>query len=154
VSLESDIELLRTVPLFSDFNADQRRMIAFGAETQHFTAGNTIFSIADEAESGFVIVSGEVGLAAPPQRAQDPDNRYGHGSLLGELALLAPTTRQTNAVALSDVEVLEIRRAMLRRMLREYPDLADRMWTRLARQLNETTSLLMSIREKFLSEST
>ena len=40
------------------------------------------------AESGFVVADGEVGLAAPPKRAEDPNNRYGRGSLLGELARL------------------------------------------------------------------
>ena len=62
MSLESDIAVLRQVPLFADLTADQLRLLAFGAEHRRLKSGETLFRVAARADEGFVIVSGEITL--------------------------------------------------------------------------------------------
>ena len=60
MSLESDIAILRNVPLFEGLASDQLRLLAFGAERRRLAAGEIVFRQDAQADAGFVIASGTV----------------------------------------------------------------------------------------------
>jgi CRP-like cAMP-binding protein len=57
------------------------------------------------------------------------------GTLLGELALIAPTRWLTSAEVVSDASVMRLNRKQFRRILEEYPDLARLLQRRIAEDL-------------------
>lgn len=145
MSLESDIAVLRQVPLFADLTADQLRLLAFGAEHRRLKSGETLFRVAARADEGFVIVSGEITLKAGPPGAEVPVAGFGPGALLGELALITETRRAATALADGSCDLIRIPRTLFRRMLEEYPDLAvilhERISDQLARMMQDITAL-------------
>ena len=112
-------------------------MLAFGSENQRFQPNDVLFRIGDNSDGGLVILSGEVVLSDGRDNSQA--ERLRAGTLLGQRALLAPTTRRHNALALSNVEALLIRRAVFVRMLAEFPDLAAQIYAEMSNELHALT---------------
>ncbi|MCQ8781958.1 Crp/Fnr family transcriptional regulator [Mangrovibrevibacter kandeliae] len=149
MSLESDIAVLREVPLLADLTPDQLRLLAFGAEHRRLREGETLFRAEARADAGFVIASGRIALLRGKPGAQDVVGRYGPGALLGELALLTETRRPATAVSETDCEVIRITRPIFRRMLEEYPEIAADIHERLSARLVQMTAEITALEGRF-----
>jgi CRP-like cAMP-binding protein len=149
MSLESDIAVLRDVPLFSELTADQLRLLAFGAEHRRLRSGETLFRAAARADAGFVVASGEVTLMAGPPGEERPVGHFGPGTLLGELALITETRRPATALTTRDCDLIRIPRTLFRRMLEEYPDLAFTLHERIARELGQMMADITALEDRF-----
>lgn len=137
MSLASDITVLKRVPFFERFGDEHLRLLAFGGENQTYQADDVLFRVGDETEGGLVILTGQVRLTT--REDEEEGERFKAGSLLGQRALLAPTKRRNNAFAVSRVEVMLIRRALFKRMLAEFPDLAAQLYAEMADELRTLT---------------
>ena len=149
MSLESDIAVLRDVPLFADLTADQLRLLAFGAEHRRLRSGETLFRAAARADAGFVVASGEVTLMQGPAGEERPVAQFGPGTLLGELALITETRRPATALTTEDCDLIRIPRTLFRRMLEEYPDLAVLLHEKIARQLGQMMADITALEDRF-----
>ena len=147
MSLESDVRLLQRVPMLSEFSEDKLRLLAFSAENRTFRDGQRLFNVGDRGDSGFVVAGGEVALYAPG-RDGEPMERVGEAGLVGELAMIVDGERSTTAVAVGEVQVIQIRRPLFRRMLDEYPEIAQRLHARVAERLTGTTTALMRVKDR------
>ena len=147
MSLESDIKLLGTVSMLSDFTEDKLRLLAFSAESRDFRDGQRLYSAGDRADCAHVISSGEVALF-PPGEADQASEVVGCGALLGGLSLIVDGERTMTAVARGRVETILIRRPLFRRMLDEFPEIAAGLHRRLSANVRDTTSRLMTVRDR------
>jgi CRP-like cAMP-binding protein len=147
MSLETDIKLLGTVPMLSDFTEDKLRLLAFSAESRDFRDGQRLYSAGDRADCAHIVSSGEVALF-PPGDTDAASEVVRRGALLGGLALIVDGERTTTAVARGRVETILIRRPLFRRMLDEFPEIAAGLHRRLSADLRDTTSRLMTVRER------
>jgi CRP-like cAMP-binding protein len=149
MSLESDIAVLREVPLFADLTDDQLRLLAFGADHRRLRQGEVVFRIDARADAGFVVAAGEVLLQRGPAGQERTMGRYGRGALIGELALITETRRPASAIAATDCDLIHITRLLFRRMLEEYPEIAFALHEKLADQLGQMTVDLLALEERF-----
>ncbi|SCM77919.1 conserved hypothetical protein [uncultured Pleomorphomonas sp.] len=147
MSLESDIKLLGTVSMLSDFTEDKLRLLAFSAENRDFREGQRLYSAGDRADCAHVVALGEVALF-PPGNAEVASEVVGRGALLGGLALIVDGDRTMTAVARGRVETILIRRPLFRRMLDEFPEIAAGLHRRLSANVRDTTSRLMTVRDR------
>lgn len=147
MSLESDIKLLGTVSMLSDFTEDKLRLLAFSAENRDFRDGQRLYSAGDRADCAHVVSAGEVALF-PPGESETAAEVVGRGALLGGLALIVDGERTMTAVARGRVETILIRRPLFRRMLEEFPEIAAGLHHRLSANVRDTTSRLMSVRDR------
>lgn len=145
MSLESDIRLLQRLPLLSGFSEDMLRLLAFSAENRSFGNGQRLFSAGDRADAGYLISTGEIAIHAEGHEEDPPVDVLGPGRLLGELSLIVEGRRTTTAIARGPVEVMQIRRALFRRILDEYPEVAAGLRERVAGRLLETSRALMTV---------
>lgn len=147
MSLESDIKLLGTVSMLSDFTEDKLRLLAFSAENRDFRDGQRLYSAGDRADCAHVVSSGEVALF-PPGETEAAAELVGRGALLGGLSLIVDGERTMTAVARGRVETILIRRPLFRRMLDEFPEIAAGLHRRLSANVRDTTSRLMTVRDR------
>lgn len=137
LGLEQDIELLRGLELFEGFGIEQLRLLAFGAHRRELYPGDVLYRENEVADVGFIVISGQIDLV----READSDvivlESFGPGSLIGELALITETRRNANAVAVERCELLRITRTLFRRVLEEFPDLAEGLHRKMAANINE-----------------
>ena len=135
MSLDSDIQVLSRVKLFEGFESEQLRLLAFGADAQVLEEGETLYTKGEPSDGGYVVVEGRMDLISG---ANDGTvKQYGPGSLLGELALITETEYAATAVAQRQSQVLRVSRALFRRILREYPHLAELLQKRIGDSVGE-----------------
>jgi CRP-like cAMP-binding protein len=135
LALEDDIRFLSKVSLFQGFSPDQLRLIAFGAERQRLKPGEVLFRDGENAPGGFVVMAGQVNLVTNKTEGEIVLDRCFQGALIGELALIAPSKRVTDAVARVESEVMAIPRTLFRRMIDEYPQTAAMLQSEIAQNV-------------------
>lgn len=135
MTLERDIDLLKSVPFFAGIPAEPLKLIAFSAESREIADGQFLFSAGDGAEGGLVVIEGRVDLVDETKTPPKVLDRLGPGALIGELALIVETKRPATALAVGRAKVLVVRRSLFRRMLDEYPEIAVTLRDRIAERL-------------------
>jgi SulP family sulfate permease len=101
-------------------------------------AGEKVFSAGDEGEELFIVAAGEIDLLLPTTAHHHKRlAKCGPGTLFGEIAFLEPGTRTADAVAVSDSELLTLRRATFKSLADEHPDTARAVLAALARIQSE-----------------
>ncbi|MEO9526614.1 cyclic nucleotide-binding domain-containing protein [Roseibium sp.] len=148
MSLAQDIAILNQIPMLSDFQDDQLRLLAFSAESMDYSRGQRLFDQDDRADGGLVITSGMVSLQTRGADGFVEVDRVGPGTLLGETALLAENRRPCRAEATEAVRIIRIRRALFKRMIQEYPELAQRLLDQRASNFRDTVAALKPIGDK------
>ena len=142
MSLDSDIALLKKVPVFCDLPAEQIRVIAFSAEPLNLADGAVLFREGERADAGYVVVKGTIVLVAEDGVAPV---RAGPGSLIGETALILESQRPATATAAGPAEVIRVRRALIQRVVDEYPHIAVRMRDRMATRVRQAAAELARV---------
>ncbi len=138
MSLEDDISILAQVSFFDGINADQLRLLAFGAESKNLFAGAELFLQDAPSDGGYVIVSGLIDLTVALGDGERILASIGEGGLVGELALITDNLRATNAVARRDSRLMRIPRVLFMRMLEKYPESAYDLHQKISRSVRAT----------------
>lgn len=137
MALSDDIELLSAVPLFSDMDTDQLRLIAFGAEHRQIAAGQVLFREKSPAECAYVVSAGSFELHVIGRGGKSRlETTVGKGVMLSELALVTMVERKFTAVAKEDADVIRIPRAMFHRLMEEYPAMARLVEARIKQSIS------------------
>ncbi|WP_150495146.1 Crp/Fnr family transcriptional regulator [Roseibium aquae] len=148
MSLVQDIAILKNIPMLADFQDDQLRLLAFSAESLDYTGGQTLFDEGERADGGLVVAEGTVSLQKRTGGGFEEVDIAAPGTLLGETAMLVDTRRPCRAIAQTDVRIIRIRRALFKRMIQEYPDLARRLFDVQAQRYQTTVRALEPIGRK------
>jgi CRP-like cAMP-binding protein len=149
MALDDDIRILSAVGLFQGFTPEQLRLLAFGAESKTLPADRKLFREDDQADSAYVVASGFIALYREQDGPRLPLETVGPGVILGELALIADARRLTSASAATDARVLRLNRAMFRRILEEYPELAAMLHRRIADELQALIRRIETMAPRF-----
>ncbi|WP_305986718.1 Crp/Fnr family transcriptional regulator [Roseibium sp. MMSF_3544] len=148
MSLAQDIAILKQIPMLSDFQDDQLRLLAFSAESMEYQDGQCLFDEGERADGGLVITSGSVSLKTKGEDGFEEVDQVGEGTLLGQTALLTENKRPCRAEAVGTVTIIRIRRALFKRMIQEYPELAQRLFEQHSLKYRATIAALRPIGEK------
>ncbi len=151
MTIDDDIAFLEQVPSFRRLGAGPLRILAIGAESFYLEAGQVLFTAGETADSAYVVQRGTFSLTTG--RQGEEDIVAGPGTLLGESALLAETTRPATARALEDCTVLRIPRAMFLKMLESYPDAAARLRELIAARADQWAREIENVRDALVRGS-
>ena len=149
MSLEDDIRIISGVSLFEDLSSEQLRLLAFGAERITIARGRELYREGQNAECGYIVVSGEIDLFRETPRGRLIIRQVGPGMILGELALITETKRLTGACASVETQVIRVNRSLFRRMLEEYPETAAALHRRLSEQLHDLLEDIGTLDKRF-----
>jgi CRP-like cAMP-binding protein len=123
MAIEDDIAFLERIAFLRRLGAPALRILAISAESYRVEPGQVLFSAGESADGAYVVQHGSFDLR--PNMGSTVI--AGPGTLFGEAALLAETTRPATATAREAATVLRIPRAMFLRMLDSFPDAAQRL---------------------------
>ncbi|MGE3362942.1 MAG: cyclic nucleotide-binding domain-containing protein [Rhizobiaceae bacterium] len=149
MALDDDIRTLSGVALFQSLADDHLRLLAFGAERVKLPAGQRLYREGDIADSAFVVTDGRIGLYHNRDGRLEMVGRAEVGEIVSELALIAETQRLTEAVALSDSQLLRLDRKSFKRILDEYPEIAAPLYDRIADDLQAMVARLERLSPHF-----
>jgi len=125
MTIEDEIAFLEQVPFFRRLSGGALRSLAIAAETHAMQPGEVLFTAGDAADGAYVIQRGSVSLK--PERGGGDEIIAGPGTLLGETALLAQTTRPATATVREASTVLRVSRSTFLKILDSYPEAAQRL---------------------------
>jgi CRP/FNR family cyclic AMP-dependent transcriptional regulator len=119
------LSLLAAHPIFGALrDEDLRRLSAITASTV-LKRGHVIFKKGDAGNSLYAIRSGSVKIAVPGADGREAMfNILGDGELFGEVALLDGQPRTADAVAITDCELVTLRRGDFLQLLHREPKVA------------------------------
>ncbi|OLP60198.1 protein kinase [Xaviernesmea oryzae] len=150
MSLNDDIALLSSVPLFADIDQEKLRLIAFGAERRRVSAGQELFREGAPADCAYAVSQGRFRLTRIGVDGRlETVGSVERGTLLSELAMISLVARKLTATAEEESEALRIPRALFHRMLEEYPDVAVLVETRLRNNLQAMIADAASLAPRF-----
>ena len=135
---------LSRIDLLSAVTPTGLETIAAATRVHTFAKGETILRHGTAGDSMFVVHTGVVSV-----RAADAEvARLGEGDVFGEMALLTGENRAADVVAMSDVTVLEITKDALQPVLRDSPELASTISSKVAERRGGLDSLRNATNEE------
>ncbi len=149
MSVRTNVESLRQIPLFADCEPAHLQVMAFASERAEFAPGRDIFRAGGSGGSAYLILAGdaEVWTSTGGERIQVA--LAGPGAFLGELAMIAGVAYSVNVTAKTQVTATRISRDMFMRVVTEFPDFGTHVMAALSRKLSGSISDFDRIRHLF-----
>jgi CRP/FNR family transcriptional regulator len=133
---QSPVELLRSVPLFADLEADELESFSHVAVARSFPAGTRVFHEGDHSDACYIVRDGSFRVTR-----EHSDGRaitlatLGIGDIFGELAMLDGEVRSASVEALTDGELLALPAGEVRALLARHPEITVKLIAALVRRL-------------------
>ena len=135
-------EILRDIPLFSNMDDEELRVLAGQVEHREFTARHRIFRIGDPAERAYIVISGSVRVVVIDDDQQEVLlQQPGPGDFFGFASMLEQTPHQAEATAVEETSCIEIDRNDLMALIQQGPHAIIDMLAFLGRQLHDAHQL-------------
>ena len=140
------LEVLRTVPLFSQVSEADLRAMADLVRERRQPKGSLILTQGDEGETLFLIRSGQVKVAVVAEDGREVIlSVLGAGSFFGEMALIDDEPRSAHVIAMEDSVLLALRREDFRARLDRSPELGMALLRELSRRLRRADDTIASL---------
>lgn len=116
-------EILSHVPIFAPLSEEEIGRLAKAASRRVYAPGEVIVRKGQEGGSMFVIVRGAVSVQLPSPSGPLTLRNLKANDFFGEMSLLTGEPRTANVVAEEETEVLQIRKAALKPLFEDNPEL-------------------------------
>ncbi len=122
--LNSEISALSQVPLFSEMDPSQLKLLAFASERLTYNRGQDLFLQGDPGNAAYVILEGAVDIILGEGEDELVVNHLERNELVGDMALLSTKPRSATVRAATDVVVLELKKELFLELLEGSPHVA------------------------------
>ena len=146
MSLNEEVEVLRSVPLFAKIEPSKLKLLAFTSERLTFPAGGELFHQGDPGEAAYIILSGQADVLIDTPSGEMSVAKVGKNDLVGEIAILIDVPRTATIRAETEITTLAINKDLFFRMISEFPGMAVEIMRELAHRLEATTAQLREAR--------
>jgi CRP/FNR family cyclic AMP-dependent transcriptional regulator len=133
-----DIELLANSVIFKDLDDHELSEVAKLCEINSFRWGEYIFREGDDGDRLFIIAKGAVRISRDvPGTGEEAITVLKQGACFGEMAVLDPSTRSTDAIVDSRCDLVTIARSDFEALITSNHDLGYKVLRALIRLLSE-----------------
>lgn len=132
-SKASQLDHLKSVPLFAGLNKKQLQLIAKSADEITLASGTVLVDQGQTGREAFLVLDGKVGIKRNGRKVAT----LGPGSIVGELALLDHGPRTATAVCETDCTVLVVDRRNFLSIVESSHTLTSRLLEYLASRIRE-----------------
>ena len=147
MTLETEVQALRQVPMFRGIDPARLKLLAFTSERVHFASQQRFFAQGDVADAAYLILEGEavVLLEGGPEPIRLAV--LGTNALVGEMGILADQPRSATISAETPTTALRIDRRVFLELLGQFPQIAIAVMRELAHRLEQTNQQLQQARQ-------
>ena len=134
--MQSPVELLRSVPLFSDLEQEELERFSRVAVPRSFPGSTRVFHEGDHSDACYIVRTGSFRVTR-----EHSDGRaitlatLGPGDIFGELAMLDGEVRSASVESLEDSELLALPAGEVRALLARHPEITVKLVAALVRRL-------------------
>jgi len=145
--LDSKIELLQLVPLFTGLTADQLGAIAEAGQKKYFEAEENLIEQGEKGDTGFLILTGKAGCSRSEKGQAFVEDLW-PGTLVGELGMLVETVHTVTVTANERLRALAFPRDVFRSVMEEHPEIAKHISEKLLVRLHGLAAQLREVDSK------
>ena len=142
MSLATELELIRNVPMFSAIEPAEQKLLCFSSERLSYGAGEVLFREGDAADAAYVVVDGTVEITLATPGGPRLVNTLGRNDVVGETAIFGDVPRTATATAKTHLVVLRVCKDLFCELVRNNAAAALQLNRILARRLANTTAQL------------
>lgn len=151
MSILSEVDRLRRIPLFAQIDTSKLKLLAFTSERLAFDKGAVLFKQGDRGDSAFLILEGSVDVVVDSPNGPVTVAHLGQNAFVGEMSLLCDMPRTAAVVATAPLDTLKIKKEQFFQLLRDMPQMTLEILRELAERLNNTNKELSSAYAKLRS---
>jgi CRP-like cAMP-binding protein len=151
MSILSEVDRLRRIPLFAQIDTSKLKLLAFTSERLAFEKGAVLFKQGDRGDSAFLILEGSVDVVVDSANGPVTVAHLGQNAFVGEMSLLCDTPRTAAVVATAPLDTLKIKKELFFQLLRDMPQMTLEILRELAERLNNTNKELSTAYAKLRS---
>jgi small-conductance mechanosensitive channel/CRP-like cAMP-binding protein len=134
--------ILRQQPLFRSLTDGQLDALLPRSRVLHFGRGEKLIEQGANGESMFILMDGTANVVVNRNEVQARVAALTAGDCFGEMSLLTGERRRATVIADTDCEVVEIAKPVLANLLKEFPELLDKLSELLAHRELETEGIV------------
>ena len=152
MSLNQEVELLRSIPLFAKIEPSKLKLLAFTSERLTFQPGQSLCHQGDIGDAAYLIVDGTADVIIEgDDGSQLTVAQVGKNAFIGEIAILCDVPRTATITATSRLDTIKISKDLFFRLVNEFPTMAVEIMRELARR-QEQTNIQLSAANQRLKE--
>lgn len=148
MTLESEVQSLRQVPMFRDIDPARLKLLAFTSERVQFAPGQRFFSQGDAADAAYVILDGHAEVLLETPRGEIKVAELGRNALVGEMGILSDTPRSATISAVDATTALRIDKRVFLELLLQFPQMSIAVMREIAGRLERTNAQLAAAQAK------
>ena len=148
MSIETEVEALRKVPLFSGIEVTKLRLLAFISQNMTYETGESLCKQGETGDCAFLILRGSADIRVNTNQGEKIVASVGANDVVGEIAIICDVPRTATVVATTDMEVLTISKDDFLKLLVEFPEISLNVMRVLAQRLENTTRDLADAKAK------
>ena len=124
MTLETEVQSLRQVPMFRDIDQARLKLLAFTSELVNFCEGQQFFSQGDAADAAYVILQGKADVTLESPSGTIKVAELGQNALVGEMAILCDSPRSATVVSAGATTALRIDKRVFLELLTQFPQMS------------------------------
>lgn len=144
MTLDTEVQSLRQVPMFRDIDPSRLKLLAFASERIHFGQGQRFFSQGDAADAAYVILDGCAEVRLEDGGTSVKVAELGRNDVVGEMGILSDSPRSASVIATEPSTALRIDKRVFLELLSQFPQMSIAVMRELANRLERTNAQLLS----------
>jgi CRP-like cAMP-binding protein len=146
MTLETEVQSLRQVPMFRDIDPARLKLLAFTSERVNFAEGQKFFQQGDAADAAYVILQGKADVAVDSAGQEIKIAELGQNAIVGEMGILSDTPRSATIIAATPTTALRIDKRVFLELLTQFPQMSIAVMRELASRLEKMNAQLAQAR--------
>jgi len=146
IKMADNGEFLKSVPIFSELDAERLKQISLLGSRKFYKKDSTILHERETGSALFVIISGKVKVSR-----ESDDNKeviltiLNESDFFGEMAILDGLSRSASVIAIEDTELFLIQRTDFLDLLQEHPEISVALLQELTGRLRASDLRIKSL---------
>ena len=142
MTLDTEVQSLRQVPMFRDIDPARLKLLAFTSERVQFASGQKFFAQGDPADAAYVVLDGRATVSLDSSGGEIQVAELGRNALVGEMGILADNPRSATVTAAEPTTALRIDKRVFLELLTHFPQMSIAVMRELAGRLERTNAQL------------
>lgn len=144
MTLDTEVQSLRQVPMFREMDPARLKLLAFTSERVQFAQGQRFFSQGDAADAAYVILNGKADVALTTPNGEIKVAELGQNALVGEMGILSDQPRSASIIASETTIALRLDKRVFLELLTQFPQMALAVMREIAKRLERTNAQLVA----------
>ncbi len=144
MSLQEDVERLRSIPLFAKIEPSKLKLLAFTAQRLTFNPGESLFQQGDVGDAAYIIIGGNADVVVATPTGPLTVAQVGTNDFVGEIAILCDVPRTATVTATNTLSTMRISKELFFELVSQFPEISVEIMRELAHRLDVTTRQLQN----------